>query len=188
MNKFKENKIFEKNESSPDVKTPEYIGFSKKPDIVSVKEKILKNQVITREDTLNMIEDIKKLKVSIFGQEMTKKELGEISKETIDISKKILEENKMGNAYKLTYLFPDVLEALIKSDRPIFFDVLTFFTDDQIKKLSEHKNDLWLDGPTSFTDNQIEILSRQEGLLSLQGLTSLTDHQAKILFKHNGDL
>jgi len=191
-----DNKIFEKNKSNPDVKTPEYIGFSKKPDIGSFKEKILKNKGITKKDISNMMEEIKSSKISVFGQEMTKEELGKISKEDIELSKKILNSNANvddEDLEKLTYLFPDVLnKIIIKRNQDPFLNYINLphlksISDEQIKifAMSDLALGLFL---TTITDKQAEYLSTHKKSLYLCSLVSITDKQAEYLSKHRAEL
>ena len=157
MAQFDENKIFKETETKPGPQNPGYVTFSQKPDLKKLKTKILHNDSITGEDVTHVIGEAKDSKINVFGQEMTKEELGKISKETIDISKKILEGNIDGYD-KLTYLFPDVLKKImvIREDKYIQLNNLAFLTDFQAELLSSHKEAIFFSALTSLTDNQAE--------------------------------
>ena len=212
MAQFDENKIFKETETKPGPQNPGYVTFSQKPDTSNLKKKISGNQGITPKEIADLIKETQDSKVLIFGQEMTKEELGNIPEETIRISKEIL-EGDVSNYRQLTYLFPDVLKKIIIVRKDAFMELnnvniitdgqaeilskqeggvslggLTSISDNQAESLSKHKGDLWLSGLTSISDNQAESLSKHNGKLWLIGLTSISDNQAESLSKYNGSL
>jgi len=189
MKKFNENKILKETKIEPGIQNPGYVTFSQKPDTSNLKKKISGNQGITPKEIADLIKETQDSKVLIFGQEMTKEELGNIPEETIRISKEIL-EGDVSNYRQLTYLFPDVLKKIIIVRKDAFMELnnVNIITDGQAEILSKQEGGVSLGGLTSISDNQAESLSKNKGDIHLGGLTSISDNQAESLSKHKGDL
>jgi len=182
---FKEKTITEKTKTGLDTNNKNHIKLTDNPNLDKFKAGVADNQGISSKDIFNFVKEIKNSKISVFGQLMAEEEFSKIPKETIRISKEIL-EGEVGNEEMLTHLFPDVLEkAIILFDGDnLRLNSLTSLTDEQLELLSRYEGMLYLNGLTSLTDNQAESLSKQKGSLSLGGLTSLTDNQAESLSRH----
>ena len=189
MTEFNKNKIFREENTLPDNNKSEFVKLIGTDGTSGIKNKITNNEEITQQDVLILKKELKKSKIKIFGQEMTKEEFDKIPERTINISSEILKGN-MDKYSELTYLFPDVLTKIMIARKDIFIDFknIPILTDDQAKLLSRYKGNLSLRGLVSISDNQTESLSKHEGALRLDDLTSINDNQAKSLSKHKGKL
>jgi len=185
MVEFKKNKIFEEKTKPESGRNKEgHIGVANNPGVAKFKAEITNNSSISSKDISNLK---KELKVSIFGQVMTKEEISKIPDITLTVSKEIMEGNIVNHG-ELTLLFPDVLKKLKTLNENLGFSRITSLDDNQIEILSKNKGCLYLDGLTSINDNQAESLSRHKGVLCLRGLTSINDNQAESLSRHKEGL
>jgi len=161
MDKLNKNKIFEVTKAEPTNNKEKSIEFINSAD--SFKKRILNSDPITQESIQELKEKLWKTKILIFGQKISPEELNKISKSDIDVSKEILQGN-FNHTSKLTYLFPDVLEALNgQYNKTIFLPNIYRITDEQAEVFSRGKGTLSL-GILSTNDKQITLLTRRNGM------------------------